>query len=97
MLVEDVSRNKCFFRFEYHIFYVLYPFVTYLLTLPHIYKMKLSCPFPVSYRGPNTEYLKFFRKCLNILANIYNSRGYVNVAVEFLNAFRILMPSFFCN
>jgi hypothetical protein len=24
-----------FFRFEYHIFYVLYPFVTYLLTLRH--------------------------------------------------------------
>jgi hypothetical protein len=23
-------------RFEYHMFYVLYPFVTYLLTLPHI-------------------------------------------------------------
>jgi hypothetical protein len=23
-----------FFRFEYHMFYVLYPFVTYLLTLP---------------------------------------------------------------
>jgi hypothetical protein len=28
--------EKCFFlRFEYHIFYVLYSFVTYLLTLPH--------------------------------------------------------------
>jgi hypothetical protein len=25
------------FRFEYHIFYVLYPFVTYLLTLPCIF------------------------------------------------------------
>jgi hypothetical protein len=24
-----------FSRFEYHTFYVLYPFVTYLLTLPH--------------------------------------------------------------
>jgi hypothetical protein len=35
MLVEDMSRNKCFFfRFEYHMFYVLYQFVTYLLTLP---------------------------------------------------------------
>jgi hypothetical protein len=32
-----MSRNKCFFpRFKYHMFYVLYPFVTYLLTLPHI-------------------------------------------------------------
>jgi hypothetical protein len=27
MLVEDMSRNKCFFffKFEYHMFYVLYP------------------------------------------------------------------------
>jgi hypothetical protein len=25
-----------FFSFEYHMFYVLYPFVTYLLTLPLI-------------------------------------------------------------
>jgi hypothetical protein len=34
MLMEDMSRNKCFFsRFEYYIFYVVYPFVTYLLTL----------------------------------------------------------------
>jgi hypothetical protein len=30
-----MSRNKCFFlRFEFHMFYVSYPFVTYLLTLP---------------------------------------------------------------
>jgi hypothetical protein len=27
--------EKCFSRFAYHMFYVLYPFVTYLLTLPH--------------------------------------------------------------
>jgi hypothetical protein len=26
-----------FSRFKYHMFYVLYEFVTYLLTLPHIY------------------------------------------------------------
>jgi hypothetical protein len=32
MMVEDMSRNKCFSRFEYHMFHVLYPFVTYLLT-----------------------------------------------------------------
>jgi hypothetical protein len=30
----DMSRNKYFLRFKYHIFRVLYPFVTYLLTLP---------------------------------------------------------------
>jgi hypothetical protein len=30
-----MSRNKCFlFKSEYHMFYVLYPFVTYSLTLP---------------------------------------------------------------
>jgi TRAP-type mannitol/chloroaromatic compound transport system permease small subunit len=35
MLVEDILRNIMFFsRFEYHMFYVLYPFVTYLLILP---------------------------------------------------------------
>jgi hypothetical protein len=34
VLVEDMSRNKCFLRLEYHTFYVLYPFVTYLLSLP---------------------------------------------------------------
>jgi hypothetical protein len=39
MWAEDMPRNKCFFfRFEYHMFYVLYPFVTYLLTLPSIIK-----------------------------------------------------------
>jgi hypothetical protein len=32
MLLEDMSRN-IISRFEYHIFYVLFPFVTYLLTL----------------------------------------------------------------
>jgi hypothetical protein len=34
MLVENMSRNKCFFssRFEYPMFYVLYPPVTNLLT-----------------------------------------------------------------
>jgi hypothetical protein len=34
MLVEDMSRNKCFSRFKYHTFYILCPYVTYLLTLP---------------------------------------------------------------
>jgi hypothetical protein len=35
-----MSRNKCFTRLEYYMFYVLYPFLTYLLTLlcsKHIY------------------------------------------------------------
>jgi hypothetical protein len=35
VLAEDMSRNKCFFpRSEYHMFHVLYPLVTYLLTVP---------------------------------------------------------------
>jgi hypothetical protein len=36
ILAEDLSRNKClsFSRFKYRVFYVLYPFVTYLLALP---------------------------------------------------------------
>jgi hypothetical protein len=36
MLVEVMSRNICFsfYRLEYHMFYVLYPIMTYLLTLP---------------------------------------------------------------
>jgi hypothetical protein len=35
ILLEYMSRNKCFLsRFEYRTFYVLYPFVAYLLTLP---------------------------------------------------------------
>jgi hypothetical protein len=43
MLVEDTSINTSFFfpRLEYHMFYVLYPFVTYLLTLP---RKKLYVP-----------------------------------------------------
>jgi hypothetical protein len=32
----SLSANKCFSGFEYHMFYVLYPFVAYLLTLAHI-------------------------------------------------------------
>jgi hypothetical protein len=38
MLVEDTLRKgNAFSRFEYHMFYVLYPFVTCLLTLPRKY------------------------------------------------------------
>jgi hypothetical protein len=32
VLVEDMSRNDCFSRFEYHTFCILYPFVTHLIT-----------------------------------------------------------------
>jgi hypothetical protein len=36
MFMEDMSRNKCFSRFEYHMFYILYSFMTHLLTLRRI-------------------------------------------------------------
>jgi hypothetical protein len=45
MWLEDMSRNKTFFpglnitRFT---FYYIYPFVTYLLTLPHTYPVFYS-------------------------------------------------------
>jgi hypothetical protein len=37
-LVEDMSRNKCFFQVRIHMFYVLYSYVTCLLTNPRTYK-----------------------------------------------------------
>jgi hypothetical protein len=37
ILAEDMSRNKCFFQVPIsYAVHVLYPFVTYLLTLPRI-------------------------------------------------------------
>jgi hypothetical protein len=37
-LLSGILRIKYFFSsFEYHMFYVLYPFVTYLLTLSHTF------------------------------------------------------------
>jgi hypothetical protein len=39
MLVEDISRNKSFYRFKYHILYVTYPFMTISLTLPLLLSM----------------------------------------------------------
>jgi hypothetical protein len=38
ILVENMSRNF-FFRFVCRMFYVLYPFVTYLLTFPRLWKL----------------------------------------------------------
>jgi hypothetical protein len=38
MLMEAMPRNNCFRRFEYHMFYVLYPFVTCLLTVPSTFQ-----------------------------------------------------------
>jgi hypothetical protein len=36
-MLEDISRKNVFPRFEYNMFYVLYPIVTRLLTLPLIF------------------------------------------------------------
>jgi hypothetical protein len=36
-----ICREIFFFKLEYHMFYVLYPFVTYLLTLP-----RTELPYP---------------------------------------------------
>jgi hypothetical protein len=36
MFLEDMSRNKFYSRFKYHMFSGLLPLVTYLLTLPRI-------------------------------------------------------------
>jgi hypothetical protein len=39
-----MSGNNFFFRLKYHMFYVLYPFVTYLVTVPRTYTIfKSSC------------------------------------------------------
>jgi hypothetical protein len=38
--------NVFFPRFQYHMFYVLYPFVTYLLTLPRIFNIRFETNSP---------------------------------------------------
>jgi hypothetical protein len=43
-----------FSRFEYHVFYVLLPFVAYLGTLPRIWGMRLE--FPDLYIIPTTGF-----------------------------------------
>jgi hypothetical protein len=41
VLVGNMSSDKCLLStFEYHVFYVLYPFVSYLVTLPCMLKVK---------------------------------------------------------
>jgi hypothetical protein len=45
-----------FYRLEYHMFYVLYPFETYLLTLPHII-LPPAAMSPVSVRSTCRSFL----------------------------------------
>jgi hypothetical protein len=57
MLLEDVSRNK-FSPGSNITFYVLYPFVTYLLTLPRTYitsQLRSSYNFVISQRIQTTS------------------------------------------
>jgi hypothetical protein len=39
ILVVDMSEINIFSRSAYHMFYILYPFVTYILTLPRNYNL----------------------------------------------------------
>jgi hypothetical protein len=40
---QRICRDvNVFSRFEYHVFYVLHPFVAYLLTLPRKYNLQLQ-------------------------------------------------------
>jgi hypothetical protein len=45
-------KINAFSRFEYHIFYVSYPFVTYLLTLP----LKINCSHMGDVRNTNVPH-----------------------------------------
>jgi hypothetical protein len=49
-----ICREIFFFRFEYHMFYVLYPFVTYLLTLPRMSQQQVHS-YDVTYLLSCTE------------------------------------------
>jgi hypothetical protein len=69
MLVENMSRNKCPSSFEYHMFYVLYPFVTHLLTLPRM--IKEMCPnvtILILIKSP--KFIPRPEKCLYWLRNL---------------------------
>jgi hypothetical protein len=55
MLAEDMSRNKGFSTFDYHIFYVLYTFVTYLLTLSLVSLRQLISEFVMAVRKQHVK------------------------------------------
>jgi hypothetical protein len=64
-----VEKNVFFFRFkfEYHMFYVLYPFVTYLLTLPRSYGSRVPwvrLPAHVSHGSCVQLELVICRSCI---------------------------------
>jgi hypothetical protein len=49
--------EKCFFhRFEYRTFYVLYPFVTYILTLPSIKELFIPVTLLLGYDAVKGQY-----------------------------------------
>jgi hypothetical protein len=50
-----MSRNKCFFfNFEYHVLYVLYPFVIYLMSLAAA--ASIDCRLPDGRRRKMSGY-----------------------------------------
>jgi hypothetical protein len=57
-----------FSRFEYHMFYILYPFVTLLLTLPVLSRDTVALPlFPQSLMGNCWHFFFKFGHCCNHL------------------------------
>jgi hypothetical protein len=79
MLVEGrICREiNVFPRFEYHMFYVLYPFVTYLLTLPRIFAFK-------SLGGRGQFVLTFVKPGDLYKASERLSKGVFNLCSDFM-------------
>jgi hypothetical protein len=79
-----------FSRFEYHMFYVLYPFVTYLLTLPRISLYLSTCLslcisnflsiYPSFYPSAHPSVLTYF------YVSVYLPNSYIAV-VQFITPY----------
>jgi hypothetical protein len=61
------QKINFFSRFKYHMFYILYPFVTYLQTLPHI-KIRAELP-TLFYPSRFLIYIPYLVKMIH-LANV---------------------------
>jgi hypothetical protein len=89
MFVEDMSRNKGFSRFEYHMFYSLYPFVSYLylLTLSHINK-SLKNVVAVCARNHSAQDRGKYKAVMNtlIIFGSHKERGISSVAEQLLTS-----------
>jgi hypothetical protein len=73
--------NVFFSRFEYNMFYVLFPFVTYLLTLPLIWngRVIMNCILKLSKS-------KYFNNSTSSDVNIINYCGVRNIRTEESNS-----------